>query len=242
MKLTAPQLAIAEASKSRAFQRRLAQALHANPRGELFGIADEFGVNLNRAKELSKSQLSTPDELELSKSMRKLLRLMRRLKFQNSVIQKILRLHIKNKDIIATHRPSPDDKVSLQQLHSGRRLASMVNGPIDDLIKHGYKAEIVPWSHLSPHGPRDKKKFRKLKRLAAQGDVEAQNDLTQLRDEARQFHQYLRDRPLYYISPHADILQELVNAYHTYGYSWPLDLLHGLVFGYPPSQIYQFIQ
>jgi len=214
-KFTIPQkILLKETSRSREYQHRIKKGYEANPGGAI-GVANEFNITPEQAiKMLKQGRFAPQDHLQ---TPHKITELMREYNFQPSVISKILNLYKTKKEVIKTHRPSPGDKVAFQQLENNERLAAMIHAPhIEQLVKQGYAAELVPWT--------------------------TSNQKEWTTNQNKDFTAQMRGNPVYYISKHPDVLKELINTYHKHnGQNKELDLLQGLVFAYPMNQVYDFI-
>lgn len=144
--------------KSKEFRKRLLDAYRGHGKSDrdgLFGIVDEFGVSLNDAVQYAKSLSNynygegAIDDLILYKvrAPQNLLKLLRYFNVDSHIINKLFNFHIKNKSIIASHKPSPENNISLRQLMNDERLASLIDRiPEQELHALGLETVPTPWS------------------------------------------------------------------------------------------------
>jgi len=149
-------LALIYESETERLTVRVKRALLGNGRSErqgLFGVADEFGCDLEQAAKLLntlKSGTYGEEDIEdktlhRARAPQCLWKLLKHFKVQDRVARKLVRFHIDNHQIISKHRESPVDQVSLQQLMDGERLASLLTMPKDHLTGLGLTAKLAPW-------------------------------------------------------------------------------------------------
>lgn len=117
-------------------------------RGGLFGIMDEFGVDLNRARQYS-SILSANSEysilLHQIRAPQCLYKLLHYYGINKKVISKLIKFYVENWHIINRHKPSPANNEVIRQLDTNERLVGMVDGYRKQLEEKGYNVELVPW-------------------------------------------------------------------------------------------------
>lgn len=123
-------------------------------RGGLFGIVDEFGVDLDTAIKYSKvlggghyGESDVDDKvLHRARAPQAIYKLLKHFGISPAVSKKLIRFNIDNFRVISKHKPSPRDEIVIDQMHKRERLAGMVTLPQKQLIKMGFIAKPTPWA------------------------------------------------------------------------------------------------
>lgn len=149
--------------ESERFKTRVKKAFRGQgktSRQGIFGIADEFGVDIKTASQYSNvlggghyGEEDIEDKvLHRNRAPQAIYKLLKHYGVSPSVAKKLIRFHIDNSKAISKHQVSPKDDIAIDEMHKFERLVAMVSLPIDTLRKMGFVAKQVPWvSELTQH-------------------------------------------------------------------------------------------
>jgi hypothetical protein len=177
----------------------------------LFGIVDEFDVDLDTAHQyfevLGGGYYGEDDiddkVLHRARAPQAIYKLLKYFGVPSAISKKLIRFHIDNFKTISRHVTSPGDKIVIPQMYKRERLAGMVTLPLEQLRKMGFVVKPTSWA--------DDLEFEEF------GDG------------------------IWYIAwpGDEDIIEEMSKTANT---DVKLDLLHGLAFGYPMVDVFNFVR